>query len=66
MLKQGTYGLSRGNTLEGVPRSAKVLNFVTIYDSALCWEPLNIDWIFTWTSYPELEPLTEKEWLLEG
>ena len=66
MIEQGTYGLSRGNQLKGVLSGVNMLNFLPIHESALCHKSLIIDWICTWTSYPELEPLTKKEWLWEG
>ena len=52
IIEQGTDGLSRVNKLEGVPSGVKILNFVPIYDSALCQKPLLIDWICNWKSYP--------------
>ena len=66
MIEQDTNGLSLGNQLEGVMIDVKMLNFVPIHKSKLCQKTLIIDWIRTWASCPELEPLTEKEWLWEG
>ena len=66
MIEQVIDGLSQGNQLEGVLSGVNMLSFVPIHESASCWEHLIIDWIRTCTSYPELEPLTEKGWLWEG
>ena len=66
MIEQVTYELSKGNQSEGLLSVVNMLNFVPIHESVVYREHFLIDQICTWTSYPELEPLTKKEWLWEG
>ena len=66
MIEQGTYGLWQENQFEWGMKSVKMLKLLPIHKSGLCQKPLIIGKIRTWTSYSELEPLTEMEWLWDG
>ena len=61
IIEKFTDGLSHGNILKGILSGVKMPKFLPIHEIELYQEPLLIYWICTWTSYPELEPLIEKE-----
>ena len=62
MIDQGTYGVSRGNFLEGVLAGLDTLKFVPLRQSALERSPGLISSINSWTLGEKVRVLTPEEW----
>ena len=66
MIAQGTDGLSRGMMCEGVMAGKDMLDYIDIAKSASHRHPALVDFMRTWTELPQLHPLREEEWYMEG
>jgi len=66
MIAQGTDGCSRGFLMEGVMAGQDMFQFVDLGKSAVERHPPLLDWIRSWTSRKDLEPLTPEGWFEEG
>jgi hypothetical protein len=66
MIAQGTDGLSRGNTLEGVLRGAPMLSFVPLHLDALDRSPAVYTWLQQWCPTLHLHLLSPFEWFSTG
>jgi hypothetical protein len=68
MISQGTDGLSRGTTTEGVMIGTPFLSFVPLHLSALTRQGFILkDWVLSWFSGPDKPLILEpKDWFLRG
>lgn len=66
MIAQGTDGLSRGDTFEGVLRGHNFLGFVPLQRGALDRYPGILHWIQCWTPSFHVIPLTPADWFVKG
>ena len=66
MIAQGTDGLSRGMMCEGVLAGRDMLEYIDIAKSASSRHPPLAKFIRSWAGVPDLTPLSEEEWYVEG
>ena len=68
MIAQGTDGLSRGSSLEGVLQGDDMLSFVNLAQTAIERHPFLLDFVCSWVE-PSLgmcHLLSVEEWFVEG
>ncbi len=66
MIQQGTDGLSRGDTTEGVMQGSPMLSFIPLHLNSIQRSASVLSWVQTWCPVEDISPLSPEDWYEQG